>query len=257
MEDIGGAVAVARGCGTREKGGVYLECGLSADGVPIEEFYVDPPRAVDLAALGVTAIGTKLIFVAGVWHVVDVVGADSYPNVADYLEEVKRFGMSRRISRSTDFSRLSRSSRVLLIHKRACITNANDYTLADGALWQCPREIPEHAYPAIRETPVCCAGVWWRDVTGGEQVPDGPEIPTFYWEQRGYTRERLVERLMPSFSYRAMRAPDEVVPRYQHGIFAQLPISRLVVVRDPEGATHEDAVEAASKAEMPVVLVEE
>ena len=63
-----------RACGRRVKGAVYAETRPSESGVPVEFFIVDPPRPVDLAALGLTAVGVKLVEVNNVWHVFDVVG---------------------------------------------------------------------------------------------------------------------------------------------------------------------------------------
>ena len=38
------AEPVERGCGEREPGGVYAECGLSPSGSPLERFLIDPPQ---------------------------------------------------------------------------------------------------------------------------------------------------------------------------------------------------------------------
>src|SRR5262249_38923290 len=76
-----------RQCGYRKKGGVYLTVPTSEDGAPIEYFLVDPPQPVELGALGIAPRGVHLIENEGVWHVFDVVGQESYPNVADFVEE--------------------------------------------------------------------------------------------------------------------------------------------------------------------------
>ena len=67
-EGLGGG---ERGCGSRKKGCVYLECPLSDSGLPIEHFIVDPPLDIDLTAYGVTPVGVKLFERNGVWHVLD------------------------------------------------------------------------------------------------------------------------------------------------------------------------------------------
>ena len=41
--DFPKAIPVERGCGEREPGGVYAECGLSPYGSPLEHFLIDPP----------------------------------------------------------------------------------------------------------------------------------------------------------------------------------------------------------------------
>ena len=78
-----------RQCGYRKKGGAYLTVPTSGDGAPIEYFLVDPPQPVDLETLGIVPRGVHLIEKEGVWHVFDVVGQDSYPNVADLVEEAR------------------------------------------------------------------------------------------------------------------------------------------------------------------------
>lgn len=44
--DFPKAVAVERGCGEREPGGVYAESGLVQDGLPLEAFLLDPPLPI-------------------------------------------------------------------------------------------------------------------------------------------------------------------------------------------------------------------
>ena len=57
------AIPVARGCGTRKKGGCYAECGLSDDGLPLEHFLFDPPIVLTKEArdkLGIIDRGVRL-----------------------------------------------------------------------------------------------------------------------------------------------------------------------------------------------------
>src|SRR5579862_2920010 len=96
------AIPVIRGCGQRVKGGLYIECGLSAGGQPLEYFLIDPPQLLDGRALGITPVGTKLIEFGGATHVVDWVGSKSYKGVCDFVEEVRKFGLSRRIACNSD-----------------------------------------------------------------------------------------------------------------------------------------------------------
>lgn len=121
------SIPVNRGCGYRIEGGVYWDLGMSRYGKAVEDFLIDPPKIVDLDALGVTPRGVHLIEKNGVWHILDWVGAENYPNVADMVEEIRRFGLSRRLSDKLDFSKLTKDSRILLIHPRAFIRNIHDY----------------------------------------------------------------------------------------------------------------------------------
>jgi len=68
------------------------------------------------------------------------VGQEHYPYVPDYLEEVKRYGASRRLNPNLDLSLLSRSSRMILAHP-----------LVINTAWQtqrppetCKKEVPGH-----------------------------------------------------------------------------------------------------------------
>ncbi len=96
MSDPPGAIPAKRGCGVRQKGGLYAECAISPSGKPIEEFLFDPPIIVP-AGFAVPTRGVVLVERAGIWHVVDRVGNEFYPSPADMAEEIKRFGLSRRI----------------------------------------------------------------------------------------------------------------------------------------------------------------
>jgi len=89
-------VTSPRACGTRVAGGVYIEIPLSRTGRPLSDFIFCPPREIDLEANGLTSVGTKLMQEkSGIWHVFDVIGEDSYPNVADFIEETARLGVHR------------------------------------------------------------------------------------------------------------------------------------------------------------------
>jgi hypothetical protein len=233
------AQAVQRGCGTRVAGGCYAECGLSPFGRPLEEFFVDPPIRVDLHALGITPRGIHLIEQNGVWHVADWIGSQHYPNVADFIEEGRRFGFSRRCE-GIDYSRLTERSKMVLLHARAWIDNADEYLNyfcrvrpVPGTEYDpCPCGRPDHQY---KNNPEMCAGVWWNDVEGGDETGDG----------------RAVTRKMPSFTYDAFYRPAQVNPDYQTAIFLTLPITRLVVVK-ADDKSHKQKVAKVERTTLPV-----
>ncbi len=250
------ALPIRRGCGRRVRGGIYLEVGLGPGGRPVEDFLIDPPLKLGpeaLTALGVHPVGVSLVERQGATHVLDWVGSEHYPNVADFVEEVRVAGLSRRLSRSLDFSRLGPGSRILLIHARAWIDNAQEYyrSLAEGAprpyqqpgARRCPRRLPGH--DNWSNPPTMCAQLWWQDVAGGHPVDDNP-----------FRGPRTTVREMPAFSYLGLRPPDGVEARYTPAIFASFPVSRLVVISDPAGG-HEEPLRAASRAHLPVELEEE
>lgn len=235
------AVPVPRGCGAARKvGGIYLEVDRAPDGVPVEAFLVDPPVPVDPDALGITPKGVKIIDDGEAGVLIDWIGNRDYQNVTDWVEEVRRQGISRRLPSNLEFDQLSADTRLLYVHAKAVIHNSADYW-AHGDRW-CPRWIPEHEYLAYREGGGLCAAIWWDDVVDGVPV--------------GLTDPRMVNRLMPSFTYLGRCRPDGVQPVYQPGVFFQHRIDRLVVVRDPVGGRHEQVWERVNEADLPVVLVD-
>ena len=115
---------VVRGCGTRQPGGAYLVASLGEGGVPIEDLVVDPPIPVVPDALGLATVGMLLAQKpTGEALVIDWVGAQHYPQPADYVEEISLFGSSRRIPTSFDFAKLGPGAEHLLVHPRASLAN--------------------------------------------------------------------------------------------------------------------------------------
>lgn len=247
---MNGAIPVARGCGTRKKGGIYLEVGLSPFGMPLEHFLIDPPWPV--LGEGFPNQGVNMVEREGVWHVLDRVGASYYPNVADFVEEARRFGVSRRAQRTLKFGKLTKDSRIILAHPRAYIANWQEFNkalepflciralLPDG----CPKHIKaEH----LRDNTMC-AGLWWEDID--------PKLGTVE-PADAIKGSRLVRRVMPSFSYEAHRRPEEITPEYQLGAFLSLPLTRIVVVEGGrEGFENLEKVRA-SGCGLPVESVKE
>lgn len=222
-----------RGCGTRIANGMYATCGLSPAGRPIEYFLFDPP-ILDIP-LGVTPRGVQLVEHDGIWHVIDWVGSESYPNVADFVEETRELGLSRRLPSTLDFSKLTADSRILLIHAKAHIVNWPDYRYGRHPQYDCgcPKAVEGHglAFGAM------CAGLWWVDVVDSE-----PNL-SFHL------------RHMPAdFAYTCLPTPDNVDPVYQPGYFMWLPIRSIEIVRGEKAA---ERAALARKSSLPVVIKEE
>ena len=220
-------LSTERACGRRVKGGVYAETRLSGDGLPLEYFLVDPPRPVDLAVLGLTAVGVRLVEIEGIWHVFDVVGQEYYPYPADYFEETRRKGASRRLPANLDFAKLGSESRLLLIHQKAVIKNFDHYP--QPPVLTCPKGLYEHLAAPL---PSMCAGQWWHDLpeNGVRWLPGGVE-------------------------YCGFQRSQGVAPIYEHGVFLSLPITNLAVINGGEDT--EKNHEAAGKSGLPVYLEEE
>lgn len=235
----GKAMAVPRGCGAaRKAGGIYMEVRLGEGGRPLEDFLIDPPLKLGDDArqsLGIKPIGVSTLVRDGVTHVVDWVGSEYYPNLADFLEEVRRFGLSRRIPANFPFASLTPASRVYIVHSRGWIGEAETYfrclTRDAGdrdpytfpVVKSCPKGRLDHNDPD--NPPVMCAQLWWQDMDRGTVVK--PEAPLAMLR-------RVVQRTLPSFSYYALTRPALQDFGYCLAMVASFPLPRLVVVDDPD-----------------------
>jgi hypothetical protein len=225
----------ARCCGaTRERGGIYAEVPTSPFGLPLEYFLVDPPHVVDTKALGLTPLGVKLLPDSqGVFHIWDIVGGDSYPNVTDMVEEIRSLGVSRRLSDKLDYKKLSPRSKIIMLHSRAFIENFEEY----ASLRDCPTSKEGH-----ERSDKMCVKLWWEDITDG--TPTKSDI-------------REVARMLPSCMYKGLSRPEGVTPKYKLAIFASFTLGRLVVVRDDDQKRMDTALGAVRQSQLAVDVVDE
>jgi hypothetical protein len=175
-------------------------------GRPLEDFLLCPPVIVNTETLGITPIGVKLLqHKDGKHHVFDWVGAEHYPNVADFIEEAKRYGISRRASRTVEFSKITDGSRLVLLHSRAHINLHQMYQRS--RLWPgCICGRPNHTDNA--EYDRMCVGLYREDLDGGLPIADPLALAK---ELSAVTDQnaRLVERAMPFGKYfGGQRPPD-------------------------------------------------
>lgn len=239
------AIPVQRGCGSRIRGGIYAEVGTGPGGRPIEFFLIDPPELVDFRRLGVTPVGVKLIERAGVHHVIDYIGSEHYPDVASFIEEARRFGISRRLPRNLDFAKLTPDSRLIFAHARAYIENFDAYARqwaflseeARAASLRCPLGKPAHNQV---EPPAFCVGAFWQDI----EPPIAPES------------SRRVVVQMPAFNYEAFARPADITPRYLPALFLSVPISRLVAV-NKDARTDQSNRQRIASSKLPTDIVGE
>ena len=250
-EQIYAEANVSRGCGkTRTKGGAYWETEQSPKGKPIEFWIVDPPVKIDPETLRISHQGVALIESHnGVHHILDWVGAMHYPNVIDFLEEARRFGVSRKCELSAnDYALLSPESKLICIHSAAYLDEPaihwgarigmEDEFFAGRYKWDyCPKDIKEHIYS--RELmlqkisadddykPPMCAGLWWEDCMFVDPIEKD---------------SRLGIRNMPAFRYRCAASPASPLKQTPRSpaIFASFPFGRIAIVEDPEGGEHEE-----------------
>lgn len=257
-----------RGCGYRSPGGLYLRVVVAEGGtIPVESCLVCSPKPVP-EALGIPNRGVLILERndgSGIWDVYDRIGSKHYPNVADFIEETKREGVSRRVKRDTrNLDKLTRKSRIFLIHERAIITNSHTYyrALADERVdyvnngapwvvnkWYCRKHVAEHnelvnivSTGKMGVGAPMCVSLFWDDIQGGELLYDPDVSP------------RTVTREIGSNLYRGRKRIDGLHPEYAPGIFFNFPIHCLDVIRDPEGHEDEKALEYANKTGLPVRL---
>lgn len=111
-----------RGCGQRKTDSIYFESRLSIKGEPIENFIIDPP--IDCEKKGIKWSRSYQIFQKdGVNHLIDWIGEEYYPSPWDFIEEARIKGMSRRVQKSFDFTKITPGkSQIFFAHKKAIDT---------------------------------------------------------------------------------------------------------------------------------------
>jgi hypothetical protein len=239
----------ARMCGaTRVAGGIYWET-YSGWGVlsPAQHtsatmreamrqrramVSLDPPVRIDPEALGLQAVGVKMIERNGVYHLLDWVGTSHYPNVADFVEEAANIGISRRMPNNLRFDLLTPESRLLLVHEKAWLDGRS-------VIWEyvnpsCPSGVRTHGPLRTEEAGIIpmCVRYWWNDLdqNTGTPVNEGG---------------REVIRVLPcGASYTGWRRGAGLgvgdLPLRKPAIFASVKLERLALVRDRMNFTDDD-----------------
>ena len=113
---------MSRGCGDRKTDSIYFESRLQIKGEPIENFIIDPP--IDCEKKGIKWSRSYQIFQKdGVNHLIDWIGEEYYPSPWDFIEECRIKGMSRRVQKSFDFTKITPGkSQIFFAHKKAIDT---------------------------------------------------------------------------------------------------------------------------------------
>lgn len=267
MDDFPKTTPVPRGCGERTPGGVYIECGLSRGGSPLEAFLVDPPLPPPPGMSGDALANKAQLWVRTsrsdpqdpttervVMHpgteipIVDIliwIGAQHYPYVSDFIEEVRRFGASRKLNPNLDLTQLTRYSRMILLHPHALNT-----------LWAEQR--PPHA--CLKERAGHTQSVSLTETGFPSDGSDNTE-PVLPFVQTGPCLFKCYD-LLPVSVATLPPAPDDESPlclreigstlySYQPtgesaegltpGIFAILPITGFALIQYPDGRVNEQA----------------
>ncbi len=311
MEFALGDGSGARQCGHRKEGGTYATCGLSPYGMPLEHFVTCSPVPINADDFNLANVGVKLVDIEEpcevcqgakpvkksvkaryvevcsschgtgtetVTHVFDIVGKEYYPNVADFLEEARRMGVSRRLELedARQYARLSRRSRLMLLHHKAILGNPlprvkeTGYTEAVRLMRAgCPKGLheltgvdkkgallPDGYFSAPAPG---CAALHWHLIEGGDAIPEDRTVPQGGQTPKTHTpldvpASGFVERKLASGSYRGYAIPEGYKPEFSLGIFAVFPLTKIQVV-DPDGE-YEDRIDRAGNARLDVERVE-
>jgi hypothetical protein len=231
----------ARLCGeTRVAGGLYWACwglwdpllpssGYGANTIAMamrqrkQVIALDPPVVIDPQAIGLQAVGVKMIERNGVFHVLDWVGTNHYPNVADFVEEAARHGVSRRMPSNLRFDLLTSASRLLLVHEKAYLEGRGQLLSTSPEL--CPGGNHTHQYGDAGIPPMCVR-YWWDDLdqNSGTVMPNGREVRRELAGGHSYIGRRRTQ-------------PLDQAPFRQPAIFASIVLDDLQLVRDPENQT--------------------
>jgi hypothetical protein len=249
------AIPDERGCGERESGGVYLECGVSPYGSSLEHFLFDPPLplpdGVDLVnkpqlwARTDPVSGEPILDLetnAPVYDVLIWVGAEHYPEATDYIEETRRLGASRRINPQLDLSKLTCRSRMLLAHPRAIIASWQDLIPPQ----RCKKCLPYHdqVFYAERYQDQLVVGEGIDATHDNERVgpcvfklwevlPKDEAIETF--EREGH--HPLCLRQIGSTIYE-YTLTGEQVSGWQPGFLLGLPITGIALIEYQDGSVN-------------------
>ena len=261
-------VVLQRGCGFRTPGGVYLVADMVlAGGCPVEHFLLHPPRPLNPGELGLAARGEQVLDWGQDLLILQQVGEVFYPTVADYLEEVRLLGLSRKVNDGSFPWEKARGRRLFvgLVHPRGYwdptpeewrrVLSLSPATVDDPDAWEqgltCPRTRPRE--PLFH--PECRVGWETCDLEPRSGRPGG-FCPRLYWtdfdedDLQDLTPQGRGTRHFVSVAYTAfaLGRRREVRP----ALFAVFPVHRIEVVRDREGEAEEKARRIARAMNVPV-----
>jgi hypothetical protein len=208
---------IIRGCGKRVPGGLYVCSGQSPYGSPIEDFIIDPPLPYETGPFRAPVVFEK----EGKNHLILWVGSEYYPHCSDFVEEVRHYGVSKRIPNNFPVEKLERGSMLFLVHPMAIIREHSYMPLPE----YCPKLKPEH----LETIDEYCLG---HSYTIAE--------PNAGINQRklGDTTYTVFPQTMAEVSY-----------DFQPGIFLRVPVTHFDHVMD-KGKVNPDI--AGKKAKLPI-----
>lgn len=157
-----------RGCGSRSSGACYLCVGFGIGGMPIEHFIIDPVRRwpQEMSRKDWNR-GFQLLPGKNCNHVVIFVGESFYASPWTFIEEARRFGVSRKVPPTFPFEKLTPGlSQMYFVHPKAyaeptkhgfCLDHSEHQPLPDCkffaddlSLWEKKSNFTAGWHPTVR-----------------------------------------------------------------------------------------------------------
>jgi hypothetical protein len=215
---------VVRGCGdSRVQGAVYIETGLSDDGLPLEAFICDPPIPYSAPS----SRGVHVKHHGDITYIIDEISFENYPYPSDFLEEVRRHGLSRKVSPDAIAGKLSENTFVMLVHRRGILKNAKrlaPYLDDDKLKSRCKIFSFDHDEAHLQNPHIPCSRH-----TYSVAAEDSHNTT------RTFTRDT-------SYSVVPWKTQPRVKPEFQSAVIAKLPVTFISVITADDGS-HEKAME--------------
>lgn len=222
-----------RGCGNLVPGGAYASVPKAEGGLPIEHYLADEMIGINPYDVGLSAMGMTPFESDGVTHLFDWVGSKYYHFPADFIEEARLLGISRRMSKNLPWDKFTEESRLLLVHQRGGIANVEEIRESElSNLTVHGGRCPKYKCSCAADTKIMgehevsgyngsCAALHWH-------MPDGSY---FFKDAQSY-------RDQPETSIRYKVAPQIIPFVYSPAIF-MISQFNIFVYRDEVDNTHE------------------
>lgn len=214
---------VTRGCGKRKPGGLYLCCGMGNEGLPLDHFVIDPPRPYE----AVPPRSPQFYEADGTTHIIMGVGEEFYPWASDFIEECKRFGLSKRVADSFPIEKLTRNSRIVLVHRKAIVNGHEALPRPE----YCPKDNPAH-----KDNSEPCIGHLWQLAQPDEE---------------GGSRRTIGDTSYSVFPFEG----DISSLGFEPGMFLWLPLTHIDYVKTEDGAV--DPAIAGKATNLPLNICDE
>ena len=246
-----------RGCGGMKSDALYMTWSLGQGGIPVNNLVICPVwrlnhKKMGLKSQGVTLLPAlsnqgKMIYTPSgdlVYDVYDWVGSGYYPYKLTMYKEICWGGLSRRVPKNTDFSKIFKGySKHYLVHSKGVIHDGIHEVKASVNELEHPECLRNwHGIPFKASFMDTCSAMWWHEISIKDCTQDTDGI----W----YAQH-------PSFDYEVY--PTDADITWSPGAFMALPIGRFVATTqrnsDQLSKSMEDALHALQNQGMSAQVV--